>query len=132
MLCKITKEEGIQLNLLVDQIIHLTAPSILAATVLTAGSTGSSPCMKTSAQVHAMMNQLVMALLTHRHSHGEFTDITCHAHLRGRPEVFEALIGDMNDILAACLRGIDPAHDYLLNLFKTEKLPAPPAGEMKG
>jgi hypothetical protein len=129
MLCKITKEEASHLNLLVEQITNLGGPAIMAATVLAAGSTSLSPCLKTSAPVHAIMNQLVLALLQHRHAHGEFEDVKGHKDLRSRPEVFEALIGDMNEIFAVCLRGIDPAHDYLLNLFKTERLPAPPAGE---
>ena len=131
MLCKITKDEATQLNLLVDQIVNLTGPSNFAVTVATAGSAGVSPCLKTSAPVHALMNQLVLALLVHRHSHGQFEDVKNYKDLRARPEIFEALVGDMNEILAAVLRGIDPAHDYLLNVFKTERAKAPPAGEPK-
>jgi len=120
MLCKVTKEEAVELNLLSDQAFNAMLGGMGAAIGIIALS-GKQPCMQTSALVHAAANQMMAALLGHRQSHGEFMDINSLGELRKRPEVFLALVGDLNELLAAVLRGIDPKNDYMLNIFQMEK-----------
>jgi hypothetical protein len=119
MICKVTKEEAAVLNVLSDQAYSLIMPPLLGA--LTLGSVSNvSPCMGTTAPVHALLNHLVAALLAHRQAHGEFKAIDSLGVLRKNPEVFMQLIGDLNELLSAVMRGIDPGNDYMLNLFKLE------------
>jgi hypothetical protein len=68
-------------------------------------------------------------LLGHRQAHGEFLDVKSLGDLKKRPDAFLALVTDLNELLAAVLRGIDPKNDYMLNLFQMEKKAEP---EKKG
>lgn len=128
MLCKVTKEEAIQLNVLSDQAFNGMAGGTAAAVAMIHLS-GKPPCMQTSALVHAATNHVMATLLGHRQAHGEFLDVKSLGELKKRPEVFLALVGDLNELLAAVLRGIDQKNDYMLNLFQMEKKPEP---EKKG
>lgn len=119
MFCKVTREEAAVLNVLSDQAYNLLTPPLLGA--LTLGAVANvSACMGTTAPVHALLNHLVSALLAHRQAHGEFKTIATLGVLRKNPEVFMQLIGDLNELLSAVMRGIDPGNDYMLNLFKLE------------
>jgi hypothetical protein len=120
MLCKVTKDEAIQLNVLSDQVFNVMNNSMVAALAMMALS-GKPVCMQTSALVHAVINQAMAVLLGHRQAHGEFMDVKSLGELKKRPEVFLALVGDLNELLGAVLRGIDPKNDYMLNLFQMEK-----------
>jgi len=120
MICKVTKEEAAVLNVLSDQAYNLIMPSLIGAATLGA-VTNISACMETNALIHALLNHLTTALLAHRQVHGEFKEINSLALLKKNPEVFMALVGDLNELLSAVLRGIDPKNDYMLNLFKLEK-----------
>lgn len=128
MLCKVTKDEAIQLNVLADQALN-ALNSGMAMAIGMVHLSGKSTCMQTSALVHAVTNQLMSTLLGHRQSHGEFLDVKSLGELRKRPEVFLQLVKDHNELLAAVLRGIDPQNDYMLDLFQMEKKPEP---EKKG
>lgn len=128
MFCKVTKEEAIQLNVLADQAFNAIGGGMAAAIAMVHIS-GKSPCMQTSALVHAATNQLMAVLLGHRQSHGEFLDVKSIGDLKKRPDVFLALVKDHNELLAAVLRGIDPQNDYMLDLFQMEKKVEP---EKKG
>lgn len=120
MICKVTKDEAIALNVLSDQAFNAIGGGMAAAIAMLALS-GKSPCMATSALVQAVTNQVMTALLAHRQTHEEFTDVPSIGALKKRPDVFLALVGDLNEILGAVLRGIDPKNDYMLNLFQMEK-----------
>lgn len=120
MLCKVTKDEAVELNLLSDQAFNTINSSTVAALAMM-GMSGKSMCMQTSALVHAATNQMMGMLLAHRQGHGEFQDVKSLGELKKRPEVFLALVGDLNELLGAVLRGIDPKNDYMLNLFQMEK-----------
>ena len=122
MLCKVTKEEAIQLNVLSDQAFNGMGPGMATAIAMVHMS-GKTSCMQTSALVHAATNHVMATLLGHRQAHGEFMDIKSLGDLKKRPDVFLALVGDLNELLAAVLRGIDPKNDYMLNLFQMEKKP---------
>lgn len=120
MFCKVTKEEAVVLNVLSDQSFNAIGSGVAAALAMLQMS-GKSPCLATSALVQALSNQVMASLLGHRQAHGEFKDIESIGALRKRPDVFLALVGDLNELLGAVLRGIDPKNDYLLNLFQMEK-----------
>lgn len=124
MLCKVTKDEAIQLNLLADQAFNAMAGGTASAIAIMALS-GKDSCMQTSALVHAATNQMMATLLGHRQGHGEFRDVKSLGELKKRPEVFLALVRDLNELLAAVLRGIDPKNDYMLDLFQMEKTGKP-------
>lgn len=128
MFCKVTKDEAIQLNTLADQAFNGIGAGMATAVAMVHMS-GKSPCMQTSALVHAATNQLMSVLLGHRQAHGEFRDVTSLKELRNRPEVFLELVKDHTELLAAVMRGIDPKNDYMLNLFQMEKKAEP---EKKG
>jgi hypothetical protein len=124
MLCKVSKEEAAVLNVLSDQAFNaINGGMVLGMSMIALA--GKSPCMATSALVQALTNQVVVSLLGHRQAHGEFTDISNLGALRKRPEVFLALVGDLNELLGAVLRGIDQKNDYMLNLFQMEKKSEP-------
>lgn len=120
MLCKVSKEDAAVLNALSDQVFNALGASVTSAGVIVS-LTNTTPCIKTSALVHGLMNQLMTALVSHRKAHGELQDINSLADLRKNPEAFEALSNDLNAILACVLRGIDPKHDYILNVLKVER-----------
>jgi len=124
MLCKVTKEEAVQLNVLADQAFNGIGAGMATAIAMVHMS-GKSTCMQTSALVHAAANQTMATLLGHRQAHGEFLDIKSLGELKKRPDAFLALVGDLNEILGAVLRGIDPKNDYMLNLFQMEKKAEP-------
>ena len=124
MFCKVTKEEAIELNTLADQAFNGIAAG-MATSIAMVHMSGKSPCMQTSALVHASTNHMMATLLGHRQAHGEFLDVKSLKELRKRPEVFLELIKDLNEILAAVMRGIDPKNDYMLNLFQMEKKSEP-------
>jgi hypothetical protein len=128
MLCKVTKDEAVQLNVLSDQVFNTLSNSMVAAITMMALS-GKPVCMQTSALVHAVTNQAMATLLSHRQAHGEFMNVKVLGDLKKRPDVFLALIGDLNELLGAAMRGIDPNNDYMLNLFQMEKKAEP---EKKG
>jgi hypothetical protein len=128
MFCKVTKDEAIQLNVLSDQAFNAIGSGTAAALAMLSMA-GKSTCMATSALVHASANHVMAALLGHRQAHGEFQDVQSLGALKKRPEVFLALVGDLNELLGAVLRGIDPKNDYMLNLFQMEKKAEP---EKKG
>jgi len=120
MFCKVTKDEAVQLNLLSDQAFN-TFQSSMAAALAMMSLSAKPMCMQTSALVQAVTNLGMATLLAHRQSHGEFHDVKSLADMRKRPDVFLALVGDLNELLAAVLRGIDPKNDYMLDLFQMEK-----------
>lgn len=120
MICKVTKDEAVQLNVLSDQVFNVINNSMVAAVAMMSLS-GQPRCMQTSALVHAVTNHVMSVVLGHRQSHGEFMDVKSLGELKKRPEVFLALVGDLNELLGAVLRGIDPKNDYMLNLFQMEK-----------
>jgi len=124
MLCKVTKEEAVQLNVLSDQAFNGIGAGMATAIAMVHMS-GKPPCMQTSALVHGATNQLMAVLLGHRQSHGEFLDVKTLGDLKKKPEAFLALVGDLNELLAAVLRGIDPKNDYMLELFQMEKKAEP-------
>ena len=128
MLCKVTKEEAVQLNVLADQAFNGIGAGVATAIAMVHMS-GKQPCMQTSALVHAATNQMMAMLLGHRQAHGEFLDVKSLGDLKKRPDAFLALVTDLNELLAAVLRGIDPKNDYMLNLFQMEKKTEP---EKKG
>lgn len=120
MFCKVTKDEAIQLNVLSDQAFNVMNAGTVAALPMMALS-GKPLCMQTSALVHAAANQMMGMLLSHRQAHGDYKDVKTLGELKKRPEAFLALVGDLNELLGAVLRGIDPKNDYMLNLFQMEK-----------
>ena len=120
MLCKVSKEDAAVLNALSDQAYNVLTGAIMSGQAII-GLASGSPCIKTSALVHGIMNQLMQAVLSHRQTHGELQDIKSLADLRKNPAAFQALANDINEILACVLGGIDPKHDYMLNLFQREK-----------
>lgn len=124
MFCKVTKEEAVQLNVLSDQAFNGIGAGMATAIAMVHMS-GKPPCMQTSALVHAATNQTMATLLGHRQAHGEFLDVKSIGELKKRPDVFLALVGDLNELLGAVLRGIDPKNDYMLNLFQMEKKSEP-------
>lgn len=124
MFCKVTKEEAIELNTLADQAFNGIGPGMATALAM-AHMSGKTPCMQTNAVIHGVTNHMMAAFLGHRQAHGEFRDIKSVGELKKRPEVFLALVGDLNELLAAVLRGIDPKNDYMLNLFQMEKKAEP-------
>lgn len=128
MICKVSKEEAIQLNVLSDQVFNLLNSNLVAGIAMM-GMSGKPLCMQTSALVHAATNITMGVLLSHRQAHGEFRDIKSLGELKKRPEVFLALVGDLNEIFTAILCGIDSKNDYMLNLFQMEKKTEP---EKKG
>lgn len=128
MLCKITKEEAAVLNVLADQASSLMGAGINTALAIV--STAKKPaCMTTSALIHAMSDHILGLLLSHRQAHGEFLELTSLGDLKKRPDVLLALAGDLNEIFSAALRGLDPDHDYMLNLFKLEKAGTKPGSQ---
>ena len=128
MFCKVTKDEAIQLNVLSDQAFNAIGAGMTTALIMV-NMSGKTTCMQTSALVHAAANQTMATLLGHRQAHGEFLDVKSLGDLKKRPEVFLALVGDLNELLGAVLRGIDTKNDYMLNLFQMEKKTEP---EKKG
>ena len=128
MICKLTKDEAVQLNVLSGQVFNVINNSMTAAVAMMSLS-GQPRCMQMNALVHGVTNHMMAVLLGHRQSHGEFMDVKSIGELRKRPEVFLALVGDLNELLGAVLRGIDPKNDYMLNLFQMEKKTEP---EKKG
>lgn len=120
MLCKVTKEEAVELNVLSDQAFNGIAIGFATA-ISMVGMSGKGACTQTSALVHASTNHVMATLLGHRQAHGEFLDVKSLGELKKRPDVFLALVGDLNELLGAVLRGIDHKNDYMLNLFQMEK-----------
>ena len=120
MLCKVTKEEAIQLNVLADQASNMIGAGVGSALAIVS-TAGKPACMMTSALVHAAANHLLGLLLSHRQAHGEFKEIHDLKILKRRADALLALAGDLNEIFAGVLRGIDPKNDYMLNLFQTER-----------
>lgn len=127
MLCKIDKADAPVMNVLSDQAFNAIGGGVQAAIAMLAMS-GKTPCFATSALVQAMANQFMTSLLAHRQSHDQHQDCKQLGSLKKNPEAFLALVEDANEIFAAVLRGIDPKHDYMLNVFKVEK---PAASEEK-
>jgi len=123
MMCKVTKDDASKLNILSDQVFNLLGMQGTGPAMKLMAMTGASLCLQSNALIHGMGNQLMIALLAHRQTHGEFTDITHLGDLKKRPEVLLALVEDFNELFGAILRGVDPANDYMFNLFKTEKSP---------
>jgi hypothetical protein len=120
MFCKVTKEEAIVLNALSDQAYNTIGPCGQAAIAILALS-GQSGCLTTSALIQASLNRLMELLLLHRKAHGQLKEIENLGALRRNPLAFQELVGDLNEILAAVMRGIEPTHDYMFNCFKMEK-----------
>lgn len=125
MLCKVTKEEAVILNVLTDQASSMIGAGISSGLAIVA-TAQKSPCMTTSALVHASANQLLSLLMAHRKAHGEFNEIDSLGDLKKRSDVILALVGDLNEIFAGVLRGLDSQHDYLLNLFQVDKVASKP------
>jgi hypothetical protein len=128
MICKVTPQEAIELNLLSAQAENVLAAATGGA-LLVMSTSGKPPCMQLNAVVHALSNQLLLILLAHRQAHGQWKDVSSTADLKKRPEVILALVGDLNELMSAVLRGVDPGSDYMLNLFKLEKSKASGGGE---
>lgn len=124
MLCKVDKSEAPIMNLLADQAFNAVGAGIATAVSVVALS-GRQGCFATSALVHAVANQLILTLISHRQAHGEFAEIRSLAQLRAQPELFLKLVEDANELFAAVLRGLDPKNDYMLNMFRVEKSQAP-------
>jgi hypothetical protein len=119
MICKFTKEEAAVLNVLSSQAYSLIMPPLLGALTLWSAS-NVSLCMGTAAPIRALLDHLLYVLIAHRQVHGEFKTITSLGILRKNPEVFMKLVGDLNELLSATMREIDPGNDYMFNLFKME------------
>lgn len=120
MFCSLTKEEAAAVNAISDQSFTIMNHSLQGAVVVTA-LTQLSPCHKSSALLHAALNVAMLTALGHRKAHEEMLDINSMGDLKKNPEMFLKLVEDVNEIFACICRGIDPEHDYMLNLFKMEK-----------
>ncbi len=131
MKCPMTKEETAVVNALSDQAFSLLSGAVGTAKGIIA-MTRVSECNKASAVLHAMLNVSLLTALDHRIKHGEMKEVTNFATMKANPAVLKTLIGDVTEILVAELRRIDPKHDYLVNLFETEKANTEEGGTEQG